>query len=116
MFGIRMPTESLYTDNGMRKQIYFQTPLHIACHNGHIPVAEALLSSARSDLINLQDRRGQTALHLRYVATSVFRCVFITYLASQLPASFFIFRSSLFTVLLFNCLLGPYIFTIVNFK
>jgi ankyrin repeat protein len=44
--------------------LFPQTPLHLACQNGHLAIVESLLSSGRSDLINLQDRRGLTGLHL----------------------------------------------------
>jgi ankyrin repeat protein len=36
----------------------------VACLNGHLPVVESLLSVATADVVNFQDRRGQTSLHL----------------------------------------------------
>ena len=54
-----------WTHKSLYKLLFnFQTPLHLACQNGHLLVVEALLSAASVDVVNLQDRRGQTALHL----------------------------------------------------
>ena len=49
------------------KNVDDETALHIACKNGHLAVAKALINveiKSNHDILNSKDRRGNTALHL----------------------------------------------------
>ena len=49
------------------KNVDDETALHIACKNGHLTVAKALINAGFKsyiDILNFKDRQGNTALHI----------------------------------------------------
>ena len=51
-----------------------QIPLHIVCHQGDIPLLEALVADKRCDL-NIQDGNGDTALHIGVWNIEIVKCI-----------------------------------------
>ena len=50
------------------------TPLHIVCHQGNVPLLEALVADKRCDL-NIEDGNGDTALHIGVENVEVVKCL-----------------------------------------